>query len=250
MDPERIAEAERLLGHTFKNKDLLVTALTHASMADTRVTSNERLEFLGDSVLGLVVCDYLYNTFEDLLEGDMTKIKSSVVSRSVCAEVAGELGIADLLRLGKGMSNRVALPPSIVAAVYESVIGALYLDAGLRKARQFILKGLRKRIATVADSGHQQNFKSVLQQVAQQAMEAPPQYILLDEKGPDHSKCFEVCVNIGARRFDSCWGPTKKQAEQMAALRALVELGIAVVDEDDEVTVRDATDAELSFESI
>lgn len=238
MDPERIAEAERLLGHEFDDKELLVTALTHASMTDSRVDSNERLEFLGDAVLGMVICEHLYRTYPDLLEGDMTKIKSSVVSRQACADIASRLGVDELLRLGKGMSNRVELPGSVVSAVYESVIGALFLDAGLERARAFILGALGDRIEIVAQSGHQQNFKSVLQQVAQQSMDVTPQYLLLDEKGPDHAKCFEVCVCIGIRRFSSCWGPTKKQAEQLAALQALVELGLATVDEDDEDDVR------------
>ncbi|MHC5004345.1 MAG: ribonuclease III [Planctomycetota bacterium] len=232
MKPERLDEAERLLGHRFADRDLLQKALTHASMADSRLESNERLEFLGDAVLDIVVCEYLYRHYEDLLEGEMTKIKSSVVSRNVCAQVAAETGLDGLLRLGKGMSNREDLPDSVIAAVYESLIGALFLDGGLEPSREFILKGLADRIEAAAQSGHQQNFKSVLQHVAQQLMEGPPQYMLMDEKGPDHSKCFEVCVGIGARRFQSCWGPSKKQAEQQAALQALLELDLAEIDEE------------------
>jgi ribonuclease-3 len=101
----------------------------------------------------------------------------------------------------------------------------LYLDGGLEAARTFILRMLTQRISGAARSGHQSNFKSLLQQTAQQMFAQTPQYLVLDEKGPDHSKCFEVCVEIGARRFGSCWGPSKKQAEQEAALQALQELG-------------------------
>jgi len=162
--------------------------------------------------------------------------------------VAAETGLGNLLRLGKGMSNREDLPDSVIAAVYESLIGALYLDGGLEPAKRFILRGLADRIENAAQSGHQQNFKSVLQQVAQQLMEGPPQYILLDEKGPDHSKCFEVCVGIGARRFQSCWGPNKKQAEQQAALQALLELDLAELDEQTgEVLLKDIEGAELNL---
>ncbi|MHC4416105.1 MAG: ribonuclease III [Planctomycetota bacterium] len=227
MDPENIRRAERLLGHRFSDQALLVQALTHASLADSRLESNERLEFLGDAVLGTVVCVYLYERYRDRLEGELTKIKSSVVSRSTCADIAEDLGLDDLLRLGKGMSDRRVLPRSVRAAVYEALIGALYLDGGIEAARRFILDGMKPTIEQAGGSGHQQNFKSVLQQTAQDVFGLAPQYIVLDEKGPDHAKCFEVGVEIGARRFKSCWGASKKQAEQQAALEALLELGVA-----------------------
>ncbi len=249
MDPKSIRTAERLLGHRFSDKELLVRGLTHASLADSRLQSNERLEFLGDAVLGMVVCEYLFDRYDDRLEGDLTKIKSSVVSRSTCADIANELGLGELLLLGKGMSDRHVLPRSVEAAVYESLIGALYLDGGLDAARRFILKHLTAAIEQAAGSGHQQNFKSVLQQTAQELFGLTPQYIVLDEKGPDHAKCFEVGVEIGARRFKSCWGASKKQAEQQAALEALLELGVAEQGPDDEVTLRRDEDAWESSEN-
>ena len=132
-----------------------------------------------------------------------------------------------MLRLGKGLADRHALPGSVLAAVYESLIGALYIDGGLDAAKKFILKGMEPTIDRAAGSGHQQNFKSVLQQSAQEVLRQQPQYIVLDEKGPDHAKCFEVCVEIGAKRYPSCWGASKKQAEQQAALETLLELGFA-----------------------
>lgn len=247
METQDIHKAEELLGYAFKDKALLKRALTHASLADSRLQSNERLEFLGDAVLGMVVCEHLFANYENLLEGEMTKIKSTVVSRRVCAKIAEELKLEELLRLGKGMSNRTALPGSVVAAVYESLIGALFIDGGLDVARKFILQKLTPWIERAARSGHQSNFKSVLQQVAQQNLSMTPQYLVLDEKGPDHAKCFEVCVEIGARRFGSCWGPSKKQAEQDAALIALEELGYASRDALGEVHVHlddDESDAE------
>ena len=227
MDSKELRTAEELLGHRFADTELLEQALTHASLAESRLASNERLEFLGDAVLGLVVCEYLYERFDSLLEGELTKIKSSVVSRRCCAEIALELRLEELLRLGKGLAGRASLPKSGLAAVYESLIGALLVDGGLVAAKRFILKGMKPMIKQAAGSGHQHNFKSVLQQTAQEVLDLQPQYMVLDEKGPDHSKCFEVCVEMGARRFPSCWGPSKKQAEQQAALEALIELGFA-----------------------
>ena len=237
MDPKEIRTAERLLGHRFADKELLEQALTHASVAPSRLQSNERLEFLGDAVLGLVICEYLYEHYTDLLEGDLTKIKSSVVSRRTCADIADELGLDELLRLGKGLAERESLPRSVLAAVYESLIGALLVDGGLDVARRFIVKGMKRTITQAAGSGHQHNFKSVLQQSAQEVLRQQPQYLVLDEKGPDHAKCFEVCVEMGAQRYPSCWGPSKKQAEQLAALQALFELGFAEQDDDGEIRV-------------
>lgn len=237
MDENHLSDAEQLLGYHFRDRELLHRALTHASLADSRLQSNERLEFLGDAVLGLVVCEFLFDRYESLLEGDLTKIKSSVVSRRVCAEIAREMRLDEVLRLGKGMSNREDLPGSVAAAVFESLIGAMYLDGGMEQVQSFILDRLRPWIENAANSGHQSNFKSVLQQAAQQQMDLTPQYLVLDEKGPDHAKCFEVCVELGAQRFSSCWGPSKKQAEQDAALIALVELGWATRNDSGDVTL-------------
>lgn len=237
MESKELRTAQRLLGHRFADKDLLEQALTHASVAQSRLHSNERLEFLGDAVLGMVICEYLYEHYTDLLEGDLTKIKSSVVSRRTCADIADELKLDELLQLGKGLAERESLPRSVLAAVYESLIGAVFVDGGLEVARKFIIKGLKPFITQAAGSGHQHNFKSVLQQSAQEVLRQQPQYLVLDEKGPDHAKCFEICVEMGARRFPSCWGSSKKQAEQMAALQALFELGFAEQDDDGEVRV-------------
>lgn len=237
IDQTTLDAAERILGRPFNDRALLAEALTHASTAETRRTSNERLEFLGDAVLGMLACEHIFRTFPNLLEGDMTKIKSSVVSRRTCAALAGKIGLNDLLLLGKGMQIREGLPSSVSAAVLESVIGALFLDSGIDAVKRFLMPHLEPMIARAAESGHQHNFKSVLQQHAQQHLGSGPAYIVLDERGPDHAKSFEVAVDIAGRRFTPCWGASKKQAEQQAALAALRELGLAVAADDGEITI-------------
>ena len=237
---DRLAEAERRIGYRFRDRELLARSLRHASAADDRLDSNERLEFLGDAILGVVVCTELFDRFPELLEGELTKIKSNVVSRRVCAEIAEERGLGELLDLGKGMNGRGEMPSSLHAAVLESVIGAIHLDAGFERAKAFVLELLDPRIEHAAELGHQHNFKSVLQQVFQRKGLGAPSYLVLDERGPDHAKCFEVCVAAGDRRFEGCWGPNKKQAEQQAALAALLHLDLAVTDGDGDIRLVDA----------
>lgn len=226
MDEGVRAQLEAVLGYTFKDGELVERALTHASVSESRLHSNERLEFLGDSVLGLVTCELIFRHFPNYLEGEMTKIKSAVVSRQTCSEIAKRLGLETLLVLGKGMQKGVELPQSLGAAALEAVIGAIFLDGGYEAAAAFIRPLVEPLVHQSALSGHQQNFKSVLQQHAQQVMEGTPCYRILDEQGPDHAKCFKICVEIGARRFEASWGQSKKRAEQLAALNALRELGI------------------------
>ena len=249
---DRLAEAERRIGYRFKDRELLARSLRHASSADLRLDSNERLEFLGDAILGMVVCTELFDRYPDLLEGELTKIKSNVVSRRVCAEIAEELEIGELLELGKGMNGRGDMPSSLHAAVLESIIGAMYLDGGFARSRRFILDLLESRIEHAAKLGHQHNFKSVLQQVFQRKGLGAPSYLVLDERGPDHAKCFEVCVAAGGRQFGGCWGPNKKQAEQQAALAALLHLDLAVTDGDGDIRLSEAcwTDDPVEDESV
>ena len=226
MNNEIQQRAEQVLQYTFKNKGLLKEALTHSSIADNRLLSNERMEFLGDAVLDLVVCEALYLRFPEYLEGDLTKIKSAVVSRRTCAEVSNETGLTDLLITGKGISSREQMPSSLAAAVYESITAALYLDGGFDVVKAYVLRTMNPKIDVIAANTHQQNYKAVLQQHAQKLLGGTPMYELLDEKGPDHSKCFEVCVVVDGKRYNSAWGPNKKMAEQKAALLALEELGV------------------------
>jgi ribonuclease-3 len=226
VNPELQQRAEQILGHKFANPELLKEALTHASVADHRLNSNERMEFLGDAVLDLIICDVLFKRFPEYLEGELTKVKSAVVSRRNCADVSNETGLIDLLIIGKGISSREAMPHSLAAAVYESIVASIYLDGGYDAATKYVIRTMAPKIESIASNAHLHNYKAVLQQHAQKSMGATPLYELLDEKGPDHSKCFEVCVRIDGRRFSSAWGPNKKTAEQKAALLALEELGV------------------------
>jgi len=225
-DVDIVERTEQIIGYRFADGQLLDEALTHASVTDDRLQSNERMEFLGDAILGFIVCEYLFNRYTDLREGDLTKIKSAVVSRRICARISDKIGLTELLTLGKGMSSRADLPSSVSAAVYESIVAAIYLDAGIDEARRFILEHMLPEIEDAEASTHLNNYKSLLQQYAQRTESDLPNYHLLDEKGPDHSKCFEVAAKIGGRRFPGAWGASKKEAEQNAAYNALLELGI------------------------
>ena len=215
---------EERLGYRFDDRTLLLSALTHASGAASRLRSNERLEFLGDSILGMVVCELLYHDYPELLEGELTRIKSVVVSRVTCAEISGELGMEDFLLLGKGMTSVSAIPRSLLADVFESLVAAIYLDGGMDPAKEFILKHVGPRVAPVACGDAGENYKSDLQQLAQREFAKTPSYFLVQESGPDHNKTFQVAARIGDRTFDAAWGRSKKEAEQEAAKIALSEL--------------------------
>lgn len=219
---ELIDRAQRVLGYTFDTPELIVRALTHASVAHGRLESNERLEFLGDAVLGLVACETIFQVYPDLLEGEMTKIKSVAVSRKTCAKIARQIGLEELIRLGKGIRDQHGtLPHSLAAATLESAIAAIYLDGGLASVQRWLTPLLEPFITSAAESGHQQNFKSVLQQHVQREFQCTPDYRVLAQAGPDHAKTFTIAVQIGERGYEPAEGPSKKQAEQRAALNAL-----------------------------
>ena len=159
-----------MLGYQFADLHLLQEALTHASGADHRLTSNERLEFLGDAILGAIVCDLLFRKFPEYLEGELTKIKSIVVSRHTCAKISQDLGIDEFLVMGKGMGSRSQTPVSMLADVFESLIGAIYLDGGMEAARAFVVRHIEPEIDAAVDVGNGLNYKSNLQQFASASM--------------------------------------------------------------------------------
>jgi ribonuclease-3 len=222
-EAEVLAECQAVIGYRFRQPELLRSALTHTSGANTRLASNERMEFLGDSVLGLVCCEQLYIRFPEYQEGEMTKVKSAVVSRRICAKISKMLNLGDFLFLGKGMNGHYEVPENLLADVFESLVAAIYLDGGLEPAKDFILKYLIAEIEHAADGGHG-NHKSVLQQLAQRQFGDTPKYCVLDEQGPDHNKCFKISAEIARHRYPPAWGANKKDAEQRAAMNAIAAI--------------------------
>lgn len=226
MDTEVLHQIEQILERHFTDPAILAKAFTHSSSVDNRLDSNERLEFLGDAVLAIVICQKLFEKFGTYPEGELTKMKSMLVSRGTCAQVARQLGLPRFLIVGKGMSSHKSFPTSLAAGLLEAVIAAVYLDGGFEPARDFILQNFAPFLDEIDSEEAHGNYKSLLQQHAQDQFNASPLYVLLDEKGPDHNKCFESEVVIDQRHFPSAWGANKKEAEQKAAYNALVELGV------------------------
>ncbi len=221
---EQLRHCQARIGYYFKDPSKLKEALTHASGANHRLGSNERMEFLGDSILGFVVCEMLFQQFPRLLEGDLTKIKSVVVSRMTCAKVSDELELQEFLIVGKGMSARSRVPRSVLADVFESIVAAMYLDGGIEPVREFIEKHMQSDIDRASKGDSDDNYKSLLQQMAQRDFGATRTYQLLDERGPDHKKLFKVSAFISGRDFPPAWGSNKKEAEQRAACNALASI--------------------------
>jgi len=226
MNDLNLRQIEQIIDYKFSDRTLLAKAFTHSSAVDNRLDSNERMEFLGDAVLSIVICQILFNEFPNYLEGELTKMKSALVSRGSCAHVARQLGIVKFLKVGKGMAASRSLPVSLAAGLLETVIAAVYIDGGFEAAHAFILHHFTSLIEDINAEESHGNYKSLLQQYAQERFNAVPIYVLLDEQGPDHNKCFESEVVIAERHFTSAWGPNKKEAEQKAAFNALFELGV------------------------
>ena len=219
-----LTNCQKQIGYEFRDLNLLTIALTHSSGANTPQHCNERMEFLGDSVLGHVICDYLFHTFPNMFEGSMTKIKSAVVSRVTCQHVCKRIGLDQFLILGKGLSQATHMPGSILANTMESFIAAIYLDGGIEAARRFILMAFQEEIDRMLENHDGDNYKSVLQHHAQKHLGKTPEYKVIEVKGPDHHRSFNIGVKIGPTTFPSAWGATKKEAEQRAAENAYAVL--------------------------
>ena len=243
-----LAAMEQALGHRFKDRQLLITALTHPSMIDMTKVSYERLEFLGDAVLGLVVAEYVYRHFPDADEGELTRIKSSVVSRSALGHLGKRLRIVEHLRMAKGMHQQGPIPRSVASNAAEAVIGALFCDAGIQKAGEFVLAQLGALIRRSSGTGRAAtNHKSLLQLHTQQSGGGTPTYEVLATQGPDHERTFEVRAVLNGRVFPSANGDSKKKAEQRAAKNALRELKAEVLPDDEESDVdNDTNDTDSS----
>ena len=209
------------LPHRFADPSLLELALTHSSTG--RALDNERLEFLGDAVLDLIVAEDLYDHLPDVPEGVLTELKAYVVSRVTLAEAARRMGIEQHVRLGPGLRER-ALPRSVLANLYEAVLGAVYLDAGLEPSRDFVRTTLAEPLEEVRAQRLDNNPKQVLQQLCQRRWGRPPVYEVLEQRGQSHARAYRVAAETAERRFPSAWGRTLKEAERWAALEALIAL--------------------------
>lgn len=207
---------------SFNDLNLLNQAFCHRSVTNElkNLKNNERLEFLGDSVLGMVTASYLYNHY-DVVEGDLAKIKSVVVSEKILSEIALELNIQNLLILGKGEEKSGGrTKPAILADCMEAIIGAYYLDSGFKSVEKYILAFMIPQIEKVFDSGIK-DYKTVLQEKFQKISKMCPRYELIAKTGPEHAQVFSVVVHLNDMTFGPCSGNSKKQAEQEAAKLAL-----------------------------
>ncbi|MCA8917868.1 MAG: ribonuclease III [Planctomycetes bacterium] len=225
-DIERLEKACELLGYKFKDYTPLRHALTHSSAKSAKHPSNERMEFLGDAVLGLIISEMLFRLYPDFPEGELTRVKSVAVSRAVLADRIREMGFAELMYLGKGVrrDGGTRLPTSILANLYEALLCAVYEEGGLEEARRFVERDLGPVIRSITNHQFQQNYKSALQHLVQSRSERAPTYKVIGEVGPDHQKEFHVNVSVDGVTFGPGVGRNKKEAEQRAAKAALTEL--------------------------
>ena len=224
---ESIRAFEEKIGYEFKDKTYIQTALTHSSFANEHkeFNYNERLEFLGDSVLGLVVSDYLFRARNDLPEGKLTRLRANVVCEESLSAVARKINLGDHLFLGKGeKASGGSDRDSILADATEAVIAAIYLDGGFDQAKDFILSNLRDTIAKNIDGNIFRDYKTILQEIIQ-GNNGKISYKLVGESGPDHNKEFEMQVKCGQVTIGIGKGKNKKEAEKEAARDALVKMG-------------------------
>ncbi len=226
---------EKRIGYTFQNKEILKEALTHSSFSNeckskggARIACNERLEFLGDSVLSIIVSSYLFEHYKNKQEGDLTKIRASVVCEKALAKFAGEIGLGDYIRLGHGeIINNGRHRSSIVADAFEALLAAIYTDSGesFDAVSAFLLPFVLKEIEEIKTSGVFVDYKTTLQQIVQQVEGERLDYILISESGPDHRKVFEVEARLNSNVIGHGKATSKREAEQLAAKEALVLFG-------------------------
>lgn len=225
---ERLAEFEKLIGYTFKDRSILYEALSHSSFANEskdKLNSNERLEFLGDSVLSIVVSDYLFANFKDLPEGELTKTRATLVCEKTLAQFAKTIDLGEYLMLGKGeIATGGNERPSILADAFEAVIAAIYLDGGMDAAKKHIMRFMPEDIRAAVSKAYD-DYKTILQEIVQKNPEEHVDYYLVGESGPDHNKSFEIEVRLNSNVIGKGTARSKKQAEQNAAKEALVLMG-------------------------
>jgi ribonuclease-3 len=229
MSKHDSAELEKSLDYMFQNKTLLQEALTHKSYSHENPqrapVCNERLEFLGDSVLGFVVVEYLFLSKNQMSESVMSKTKSYLVQESILSEIARSLSLGRYLMLGKGEETTGGRKKrSLLADAVEAILGAVYLDGGYRKVRKLILKLFKEKIDSVISSGEFHDFKSELQERSQLLFSTIPEYRLIKQEGKEHDRIFTVAVYVSGEKLSIGCGRNKKQAETIAAREALKKL--------------------------
>jgi ribonuclease-3 len=230
VSPDRASEGpkalDRVLGVRFKDASVRQTALTHRSYAfeNELGTNNERLEFLGDAVLGIVVTDMAFREFPEMPEGELAKLRAAIVNMGALADVARDLGLGRFILLGKGEEMSGGRDKSsILADALEAMLGAVYLDRGLDAARKLIVRLFRPRMIAYVRGEGERDYKTILQELASADLRSLPEY-RLTERGPDHEKEFTARVLLGGKEWGSGIGRSKKEAEQQAAHEAYVRL--------------------------
>ena len=218
-----IEDLEKNIGYTFKDKELLKNALTHTSYAyEHKIQSNEKLEFLGDSILEFISSKYIYNNYRYLKEGEMTKVRAEVVCENSLHQVAQKHNFSDFLYIGKSESSSHGnTKPAILADSVEAVIAAIYFDGGLEEAEKFIVNNLKDSIEKSSKHVGQKDHKTVLQEILQKNGDVQIKYTVIKEEGPDHDKMFTVKVECDGRELAIGEGKTKKGAEMNAAEKAI-----------------------------
>lgn len=219
-------DLQNTLNYKFNDENILINALTHSSYANEKksmkLSSNERLEFLGDSILNFIVSAYVFSNYPNLPEGEMTKVRASVVCEQTLKDISNSLGIGEYLQFGKGEEQTGGRKrPSILADAFESVVGAIYIDGGFEAARNFVLNKLDELILSSVKGTGMTDYKTTLQEELQKKGEVKISYEILAESGPDHDKKFKVHIKCNGKVLGIGWGKSKKEAEQSAARDAL-----------------------------
>lgn len=217
-----IEQFEKNLNLHFFNKKILETALTHTSYAyENHVDSNEKLEFLGDAILEFVISHFLFDNYKNLSEGEMTKVRATVVCEESLYEIAYKHNFSDFLNLGKSEANGEKIKKAILADSVEAIIAAIFLDSGLEKAKDFILKNLKDAIHVATKNVGKKDYKTVLQERLQVSGDIEIKYTTIKEEGPDHDKIFTVELTVNGNKVSIGKGHNKKEAEMKAAETAL-----------------------------
>lgn len=219
---------EQRIGYHYKDNSILIEALTHSSFGNEvkkNGKNNERLEFLGDSVLSIIVSEHLFKNYRSLPEGELTKLRASIVCEVSLHKFAMSIKLGEYLLLGKGEENSGGRDrPSILADAFEAVIASIYLDGGFEEARKFVMQFVPEKIDVIKQKSFS-DYKTALQEIIQKNKEEKVEYVLEDEHGPDHDKSFSVIIKLNSNIIGRGIGKSKKQAEQMAAKEALELMG-------------------------